>query len=146
MWFAKTSRYHYQLYHHVFVFTYTGEWSVIQQGMNANKKTARRYHWFSEAKKEFVVEPHTAVCCDKRDRTLNLVAFESRDARQICTDLSKEKPDKTVKEIKKIQNLELTERHHIIAADEIQKDFTGYWLRHMKASLKTLKDCLVSRV
>jgi hypothetical protein len=68
----------YQLYHHVFVFTYTGEWSVIQQGMNANKKTARRYHWFSEAKKEFVVEPHTAVCCDKRDRTLNLVAFESQ--------------------------------------------------------------------
>lgn len=107
----------YQLYHHVFVFTYTGEWSVIQQGMNANKKTARRYHWFSEAKKEFVVEPHTAVCCDKRDRTLNLVAFESRDARQVCTDLSKEKPDKTVKEIKKIQNLELTERHHITAAD-----------------------------
>lgn len=107
----------YQLYHHVFVFTYTGEWTVIQQGMNENKKTARRYHWFSEAKKEFVVEPHTAICCDKKDRTLNLVAFESHDARQVCTDLSKEKPDKMVKEIKKIQKLELTERHHITAAD-----------------------------
>jgi hypothetical protein len=107
----------YQLYHHVFVFTYTGQWSVIQQGMNEDKRTARRYHWFSEAAKEFVVEPHTAVCCDRRDTTLNLIALESSDTRQICTDLSKEKPDKTVTEIKKIQELELTERHHVTAAD-----------------------------
>jgi hypothetical protein len=107
----------YQLYHHVFVFTYTGQWSVIQQGMNKDKRTARRYHWFSEAAKEFVVEPHTAVCCDRRDTTLNLVALESGDTRQICTDLSKEKPVKTVTEIKKIQELELTERHHVTLTD-----------------------------
>jgi hypothetical protein len=96
---------------------------VIQQGMNEDKRTARRYHWFSEAVKEFVIEPHTAVCCDIRDTTLNLVALESGDTRQICTDLSKEKPDKTVTEIKKIQKLELTERHYVTATDINPKKF-----------------------
>jgi hypothetical protein len=47
----------YQLYHHVFVFTEQGEWSVVQQGMNEDKRTARRYHWLSENIKDFVVEP-----------------------------------------------------------------------------------------
>src|SRR4030042_3774968 len=107
----------YQLYHHVFVFTEKSEWAVIQQGMNANKRTARRYHWFSENLKEFVVEPHTAVCCDKKNKTLNMVAFESSDARQVCTDVSKEKPEKTISEIKKIQSLDLTERHNVTLSD-----------------------------
>ncbi len=107
----------YQLYHHVFVFTEKSDWVVIQQGMNTNKKTARRYHWFSENLKEFVVEPHTAVCCDKKNKTLNMVALESNDARQVCTDVSKEKPDKTISEIKKIQSLDLTERHNVTLSD-----------------------------
>jgi hypothetical protein len=107
----------YQLYHHVFIFTYMGEWAVIQQGMNENKKTARRYHWLSSAVNEFVVEPHTAVCCDRKGTTLNMVALESENVRQVCTDLSKERPEKAVKEIKRIQKLELTERHNVTAAD-----------------------------
>lgn len=32
----------YGLYHHCFIFTENGHWSVIQQGMNRNY--ARRYH------------------------------------------------------------------------------------------------------
>ena len=107
----------YQLYHHAFFFTYKGEWSVIQQGMNENQKTARRYHWFSETVSNFVVEPHTAICCDKRGTTLNMVALESNNTRQVCTGISKDNPEKTIKEIKKIQELELTERHAVILSD-----------------------------
>lgn len=107
----------YQLYHHVFIFTGNGEWSVIQQGMNENKRTARRYHWLGNPKTDFVVEPHTAVCCDKRVKTLNLVAVESEDTRKICTDLSKQKPEKTVREIKKIQTLNLAEKHLVTVSD-----------------------------
>ncbi len=81
----------YSLYHHVFIFTCKGEWAVVQQGMNEDKRTARRYHWLSDNVKNFVVEPHTAVCCDKRSSTLNLIAYESEEARSICTELSKEK-------------------------------------------------------
>lgn len=107
----------YTLYHHVLIFTYKGEWAVIQQGMNEDKRTARRYHWLSENVRDFVVEPHSAVCCDKKASTLNLVANESDDVRNICTELSKEKPDKTVRYIKNILSLDMTGRHYITLSD-----------------------------
>lgn len=107
----------YQLYHHVFVFTYSGDWCVIQQGMNENKETARRYHWLNDNVKSFVNEPHTAICCDKRGTTLNMVALESEDARQVCTALSKEKPEKVIREMNKIENFDLTARHNVTLSD-----------------------------
>jgi len=107
----------YQLYHHVFIFTNKGDWSVIQQGMNVTQKTARRYHWLGNSLTNFVVEPHTAVCCDKRHKTLNMVAIESSDVRGICTKLSQEHPEKIIREYQKILKLELTERHKITEAD-----------------------------
>ncbi len=66
----------YQLYHHVFVFTMKGHWGVVQQGMNSEDRTARRYHWLGDHVKDFVVEPHQAICCDRRQKTLNLVAVD----------------------------------------------------------------------
>jgi hypothetical protein len=107
----------YQLYHHVFVFTQSGKWSVIQQGMNKNKKTARRYHWLGSSVREFVVEPHAAICCDKKGTTLNMVDSESEDARQVCTFLSNEKPERVIKDIKRLKNLELTSRHNMTSSD-----------------------------
>src|SRR5205085_3082230 len=38
----------FQLYMHNFVVSSEGDWSVIQQGMRIEDKTARRYHWHSE--------------------------------------------------------------------------------------------------
>ena len=37
----------FQLYQHNFILTIEGNWSVVQQGMNAAEKSARRYHWCS---------------------------------------------------------------------------------------------------
>jgi len=34
----------YQLYHHTFLFTTSGSWAVVQQGMNEATRYARRYH------------------------------------------------------------------------------------------------------
>ena len=51
----------FQLYHHAFLFTPAGQWCVIQQGMNADAKTARRYHWLGETVDDFVCEPHGAI-------------------------------------------------------------------------------------
>jgi len=107
----------YQLYHHVFIFTDRGDWSVIQQGMNEHERTARRYHWLGNTVHNFVVEPHAAVCCNRRHRTLNMVAQESKDAREVCTNLARETPEKTVKEFQKIRKLVLTDRHLITEAD-----------------------------
>ena len=101
----------YQLYHHVLLFTASGEWAVVQQGMSDRTSTARRYHWLSEHVTSFVDEPHEAVCCDARGETLNLVASESRDVRAACTELAARPPEQTLRVIEKLPELTLPKRH-----------------------------------
>ncbi len=107
----------YQLYHHAFIFTHRGYWAVIQQGMNPAHKMARRYHWLGEEVKDFVVEPHKAICCDRKNKTLNMVAMESKDARELSVSISKESPDKVIKEAKVISELSLPRRHNVTVLD-----------------------------
>jgi hypothetical protein len=38
----------FDLYLHGFFVTNDGKWTVVQQGINGDKKQARRYHWHSE--------------------------------------------------------------------------------------------------
>ena len=71
----------FQIYLHTFVVTRTGEWAVVQQGMNDRVKYARRYHWLSATMPSFVAEPHAAVACDQRQSSLNLVAGEGESHR-----------------------------------------------------------------
>jgi hypothetical protein len=101
----------YQLYHHVFLFTASGEWSVIQQGMSDRTSTARRYHWLSEHLTSFVDEPHDAICCDVRGDTLNLVASESSGVRRASAELASLPPDTTLQAIERVPELRLPPRH-----------------------------------
>jgi hypothetical protein len=88
----------YQLYHHVFFFSKEGQWSVVQQGMNTGNRMARRYHWLSDKVKDFVVEPHSAVCCDRKGRTLNMTAKESSGARDVSASIARQEPERVFKE------------------------------------------------
>ncbi len=105
----------YNLYHHMFIFTEDGNWAVVQQGMNPTHRSARRYHWLSASLISYVCEPHTAVCCNKRHPSLNMVAHKSEPSRTIVTDLAKEHPDKIVKETKKF--LKMPVRHPVLKFD-----------------------------
>ena len=51
----------FELYLHGFVVADDGRWVVVQQGMNGDRKQARRYHWLSDGLKSFVDEPHAAI-------------------------------------------------------------------------------------
>jgi hypothetical protein len=85
----------YPLYHHAFFVTEKGTWAVVQQGINTQDKSARRYHWLSENVKDFVVEPHDAVVGNvKRDVALDMTAIESEGCRKTSTDIAKEEPRK----------------------------------------------------
>lgn len=77
----------YQLYHHAFFFSKNGAWSVIQQGMNQNNQTARRYHWFSKKITDFVCEPHSGIISCAIVPCLNMTDRESEKTREISTDL-----------------------------------------------------------
>lgn len=107
----------FQLYHHSFIFTKTGFWVVIQQGMNEITRFARRYHWQGDKIKSFVCEPHAAICCDERRKGLNMVARESEDARATVAFLSQEHPEHLIKELTQIQRLKLSPSHHPLALD-----------------------------
>lgn len=101
----------FQLYHHCFIFITNGNWAVIQQGMNDKTRLARRYHWLQESVKDFVCEPHAAICSEKKVRPLNLVAAESEKARHVITELARDKPEKLISELKKIEILNLPYKH-----------------------------------
>jgi len=94
----------YQLYHHAFFLAEGGNWAVVQQGMSAQDRTARRYHWLSEHIQSFVVEPHEAIVGDaKRNVALDMTARESEDCRKASTDLAKEKPKRLMRLLKSVR-------------------------------------------
>src|ERR1700704_118204 len=90
----------YDLYLHGFFVTDDGKWTVVQQGMNGDRKQARRYHWHSENLKSFVDEPHSAIDGHAQGEIVNLTdkrAGTSRGAQlELLTGLG---PDRIVSEL-----------------------------------------------
>ena len=87
----------YQLYHHAFLVTKEEKWAVIQQGMNDEARSARRYHWLSSNVTDFVVEPHSAIVGDaKHPKALNMTAAASEASRKASVDLAKEPTKKLI--------------------------------------------------
>lgn len=80
----------YALYHHCFIFTEDGKWIIVQQGLNAEKRTARRFHWASESISSFVVEPHKAIVGVDEGAVLNMTARESEGCRAASLDIARE--------------------------------------------------------
>jgi len=108
----------YQLYHHTFLFTSSGSWAVVQQGMNETTRYARRYHWLGETVASFVNEPHAAILSEARGQALNLVARESDSTRTTIADIAtKEKPETVLAELKRIKTLTLPAHHYLSTAD-----------------------------
>ena len=78
----------FQIYHHTFFFSKNGAWTVVQQGMNAQNQTARRYHWYSEKISDLVCEPHSGIATQRKmPSALNLTAKTSEKTRKISTEL-----------------------------------------------------------
>jgi hypothetical protein len=109
----------YQIYHHTFIFTRSGKWCVIQQGMNEKTGYARRYHWLSEELCDFVCEPHSSIVSQRVEKNvLNLVARESERAREAVTLLSSERPERTLKELERVEILRLPREHPVVIRKE----------------------------
>ncbi|MBX4189896.1 DUF763 domain-containing protein [Candidatus Parcubacteria bacterium] len=77
----------FEIYHHCFVFSKDGTWTVVQQGMNTQKKSARRYHWSSDSLNDFIVEPHSGIMSDARTKALNMTAVASEKNRELSLEL-----------------------------------------------------------
>jgi hypothetical protein len=72
----------FDLYLHGFVVTDEGRWVVVQQGMNGERRQARRYHWLSEGLKSFVDAPHAAIEGPGQGDIINLTDRRAEDSRR----------------------------------------------------------------
>src|SRR5213596_3455899 len=77
----------FDLYLHGFFVTDDGKWTVVQQGMNGDKRQARRYHWHSEALKSFVDTPHSAIDGPQQGEIVNLTDHRADLSRTAQLDL-----------------------------------------------------------
>lgn len=119
----------FQLYQHNFIVDNKGQWTVIQQGMNPDSKTARRYHWHSKDLKSFINEPHTFIYGENQGSILNLTAGTAEKSRAGILELSKESPAKIMKEI---QHLSLLPSHHDVRIEDVNMKRLGamLWATH----------------
>jgi len=92
----------FQLYLHSFILARSGEWAVVQQGMNDASGMARRYHWHSPSFTSFVDEPHSFIYGHSQGRILNLTDKEAAPARSGILALTHEQPDKMMAEVRKL--------------------------------------------
>jgi uncharacterized protein len=72
----------FDLYLHGFIVTNDGQWVIVQQGMNGDRKQARRYHWLSEGLKSFVEEPHSAIDGIGQGEIINLTDRRAEASRR----------------------------------------------------------------
>ena len=77
----------FDLYLHGFIVDDDGQWVVVQQGMNGERRQARRYHWLSEGLTSFVEEPHAAIDGADQGVIVNLTDRRAAASRRRQLDL-----------------------------------------------------------
>jgi uncharacterized protein len=94
----------FDLYLHGFFVTDDGKWTVVQQGMNGDKRQARRYHWHSEVLVSFVDAPHSAIDGPLQGEIVNLTDHRAEPSRAAQLELlSQMGPDRIVSELAVIE-------------------------------------------
>ena len=102
------------LYLHSFVLTRDGAWTVVQQGMNTDRRQARRYHWLSEGLRSFVEAPHAAIEGPPQGMILNLTDRGAGEARAGQVELVARGPDHVVEALR---HLSLPAHHEVRPSD-----------------------------
>jgi hypothetical protein len=126
----------FDLYLHGFFVTNDAKWTVVQQGMNGERRQARRYHWHSEALTSFVEEPHSAIDGPRQGTIVNLTDRRAEPARAAQLDLlAGLGPDRIVDEFTRLTgksavqpllpHLVMPARHEVRASDVFARRLHG---------------------
>ncbi|ACE94513.1 hypothetical conserved protein (plasmid) [Rhizobium etli CIAT 652] len=100
----------FDLYLHGFIVADDGHWVVVQQGMNGDRRQARRYHWLSEGLESFVDSPHAAIEGRNQGEIVNLADRRAERSRRGQLDLlATLGPDRIVREAAALQRAEQPE-------------------------------------
>jgi hypothetical protein len=94
----------FDLYLHGFIVADDGKWVVIQQGMNDERRQARRYHWLSEGLTSFLDSPHAAIEGREQGEIVNLADRRAERSRDGQLDLlASLGPDKIIREFNALE-------------------------------------------
>jgi uncharacterized protein len=104
----------FQLYLHSFVIARSGQWAVVQQGMNPASRLARRYHWHSATVRDFTCEPHSAIVGQHQGTILNLVDARASRAQNALLGIARQDVDTSVSQFR---TLTMPSRHDVRAED-----------------------------
>ena len=126
----------FDLYLHGFFVTDDGKWTVVQQGMNGDKRQARRYHWHSENVTSFVDAPHSAIDGPPQGEIINLTDGRADRSPAAQLDLlAALGPDGIVEEFAKLTgerqaqpllaHLVMPEHHDVRASDVFTRRLHG---------------------
>jgi hypothetical protein len=120
------------LYLHGFVVTDDGHWAVVQQGMNPERRQARRYHWLWERAGSFVEEPHTAIEGEPSPLAIvNLTDRAAAAARVETVALAVSDPGSVVAKVERVLTMP---SHHDVHAENLDIRRLGAAL-HVSAKL-----------
>jgi hypothetical protein len=107
----------FELYLHGFVVTDEGKWAVIQQGMNTERRQARRYHWLWDRAGSFVDQPHAAIEGIPQGDIVNFTDHQAAAARAASVVLANRPPETVVAEIERLAHLTMPAHHDVRAED-----------------------------
>ena len=111
----------FQIYLHGFVVSRSGEWAVIQQGMNERARLARRYHWHSAAVRDFTCEPHSAIVGEPAGVIRNLVDRRARPAQDALLAITRESPGRILNDVRHY----VAPTHHDVRAENVDLERLG---------------------
>jgi len=130
----------FQLYLHNFIVTDEGEWAIVQQGLNDLSGMARRCHWHSQQFQSFISEPHSGVTGVNQGLILNLTDNKAQITRDSLLGISREQPDRMMKEIRSI----VMPGHHDVRESDVDLKRLGavLTLAH-ETEVKNFEDLLL---
>lgn len=149
----------FDLYLHGFIVADDGQWVVVQQGMNGERKSARRYHWLSQDLTSFVDAPHAAI--EGRDQGLivNLTDARAQASREAQLDLLGQLgPDAVAREAAKLTaeaspkpmpaqavlpHLTMPEHHDVLAENVVSRRLHGALAAAAEQGPKDFADLLL---
>lgn len=136
----------FDLYLHGFIVTDDGKWVVVQQGMNGDRRQARRYHWQSEGLESFLDTPHAAIEGRGQGEIINLADRRAAASRQGQLDLlGTLGPDQLVAEVIALEGREPPEPAqpclpHLMMPDHHDVQQKDVSMKRLHATLAAVAD------
>jgi len=134
----------FDLYLHGFFVTDDGDWTVVQQGMNGEKRQARRYHWHSASLASFVEEPHSAIDGPGQGVIVNLTDRRAAPSRQAQLELlSTRGPDRIAEEFAALSSQPPVqpELPHLVMPVRHEVRSSDVFIRRLHGTLAAAAEC-----